>query len=174
MHDPGAVPTSGNPPLAGQPRRRLLRIYMSLALCLVVGVGLGSWIYIESRPGAFPSRIVTAAAFPLYYPKGIPIDQSSLQLSDNDHLLSYTLHFRGHVMYVTIQPRPSAIDLPAFSKQITDQTQFLTANGTATVGIFGGRKVGNLPAADSWVLISATLNTPSSDMAYVLRQLVQT
>jgi hypothetical protein len=169
-----SYPTTIRKKNLSKPPKRLRRWPYALLLLAVaiVAAPASAWYYEQHQSAPFSPAIVREANFPLYYPKGITIDKASIQLSANRSLLSYTLRSNGYLIYVTAQPRPASLDFTNFNQQISSQTQSLTANGTATVGIFGGRKVGSLVANDSWVFLSAISSTPSDEITNVLKHLV--
>ena len=139
-----------------------------VTLVIAVTAGAGVWLLRNKDP--IPQAIRQQANFSLYYPAGIPIDKGSIQLT-NGKLLSYTVHYQGSVIYITIQSKPQYFDFASFDKGIKSSTVVTTPYGNATIGTLGGRMIGDLPAIDSWVLLSSQTKTPTASLADILRQL---
>jgi hypothetical protein len=107
----------------------------------------------------------------IYYPKDIPIDKKTFQLSNNNKLLTYLVHYNGSSIYITEQPKPQYFDFADFDKGIKSPVTIQTPVGNATIGALGGRVVGDLPAIDSWILVSAKTGTSPDNIAEVLKRM---
>jgi hypothetical protein len=160
--------------------RLITRIWKTLPLSLVILVAILALLYAAANklnhnaPNSsvpFTKNLINSANFSIYYPKNMQIDESSIQFKPSTHLLIYTVHNGVELFYVSVQPRPNGFSFDSFNKQISDSTQFITSNGTATVGKLSGRQVGSLLTTGSWILVSTTLNTPTQDLGNLLRQL---
>lgn len=159
-------------------RRKRRRVYISAALVVaVLGIllGLGIWWRDSHNTNPFPVNIRQTAGFTLYYPNDptMKVDPQSVQLAENNTVLAYIVHYQSHQLYVTIQAKPaSGLNFDTFTKRFSNPVQFLTTNGTATVGQLSGRQTGSLLTPNGWVLISSPLNTPPNLIADMLKQLV--
>ena len=142
----------------------------AVIIVLLGGASAAGWAYVNKNSSPFSKTIRQTASFPLYYPQHIPIDKKSIQLTNSTNLLSYSLHYQGNIMYVTVQPIPEGFDFNSFNKQIIGSSQFLTGAGTATVGKFSGKMIGSLVTINSWVFVSTTLNARAADVSNLLRQ----
>lgn len=154
----------------GHKKRSNTRTFLFLpALIFIIAIASTGILFLRDRD-PIPKAIRQQANFSLYYPAGIPIDPGSIQLT-HQKLLSYSVHYKGSIVYVTIQPKPQYFDFASFDKNIKAATTLRTNLGLATIGLAGGRVIGDLPTLDSWVLLSSQSSTQPSSIAYILKSL---
>jgi len=157
------------------------RLFGKWPKMLIVVVVIAAWVVAgffslrfrsTSKSISSPSPLANfsqAVKYPLYYPTNAYIEPSSKNLTNN--AVTYSIKYKDDDMFVSIQPIPAGFDFNNFNRQVTNQTSIRTPIGKAIVGKLSGKLVGSITTDKSWFLISATPDTPVSDMKDVLQQL---
>ena len=154
-------------------KNRWLRrvVILLLVLGLLIAGGWYGLRYYQKRQlvNQIPLSIRQSVSFKLVYPTQNKLNPDSVQYVGG--VVSYTVNVHENVMYVTLQSSPENFDFTSFAKQINQPTSIRTPLGKATLGSLSNRQIGSLKTDDCWVLITATQDTPQSDIEAILQQL---
>lgn len=140
-----------------------------IGFVLLAGFGAGVWIYLHKTPDPIPENIRKTANFPILYPSAKYTGINSVAITNN--VVTYKIIYKDDEMYASVQSLPKGFDYSNFIQQVSSQLVIRTPLGKATVGKTNGRLIGTMVISNSWFLITATPDTPISDMEMVLMQL---
>lgn len=153
-------------------------------LILILGIALiasGGIFFVMRDANPIPKGIRSSATFPLFYPTKLPanwqIDTNSFSQAASVVLfrvVDTANASRG--VSISIQPQQESFDTDRFYKQtLAKSTQFTTALGQAAIGESEmGTRVGSIVTGDSWILVTAPINSASNaDIRTILTSLAQ-
>lgn len=144
-------------------------IILGVVIALILAAATAVVLVKLHQTNPFPENIKNSVNFSLIYPTRNKINPSSIQTVDG--VVSYTVNYKDSVMYVTLQFPPKYFDFTSFEKQITQSKSIRTPLGKAMLGSLSNHQIGTLKTDDCWVLITATIDTPQSDIEAILQQL---
>jgi hypothetical protein len=150
----------------------------------VVGVSVamalaGGAIYflLQAKPSLIPARIQELATTTptLFYPTKLPdgVTFATDESVRSDGVTSYVLVTHGKKIVVTAQSRPESVVFDDFYNRIlTNKADVFSNQGRAVIGSAGGKTIGSLVTANTWVLISAPGDVDSQTITLVVSRLV--
>ena len=174
-------------------KKKILQIFLLLALLLVAGVGSTRWLHWHHKPIAspvssspVPKAVTQAVNFPVYYPDpkklpaGYNLDQNSFTISPKKNGVAYSVSYdNGKKIVFSVQTKPSDSELQSFnSNYIPLRIDYQTPAGQAEIGAYNNhgnvQTLVSLPTrTTAWIVVTAPYDTNQVKLKQVLSSLKQ-
>ncbi len=155
-----------------QRRKQTLRAflkswYVRVGVVVVVLAAGVLVVVLTSTSSPVPKSIVSAAQFPVLYPKTFPagygVDPATMSITSGVLVFVIQAPLKTN-LNVSEQAKPGNFDFT----QLTGDMQFQTTYGNAILKVNGNQTTASLVASKTWVLINSTGPVATKDMQAIL------
>lgn len=155
-------------------------IFISCALVILSSASYFGWKLFIWQPAVvnpFPTNVVAAMKFPIYYPTNIPsgykIDTKSVTQPAAQVVVFDMTGPKGAKLYVSEEARPESFDLGGFYRKFQDLKEVPVSDGSIAVGTLNSGQTEVVSRANdkTWILSNTTANIPLDQLVTMLKSI---